>query len=166
MTKFGNKGFMMAEVVVVSVIVAVTLVTLYTGINRVTSAFNLRNRYYDLDCLNLSVAVNDTLIRNGEINTIINCTDSDIIDGYYPGIDELLNLYSNYTDVRVYFIKCNVDTNDNKTISIDRIGNVKNSTNDYFNYLANNLDDNNYYIVSEICKKGADDCYYYGLGVK
>jgi len=168
MSKIGNKGFMMAEVVVISVIVATTLVILYTGTNRVTNAFNLRNRYHDLDCLNLSIAVNDQLIRTGDINGIISATDSDIIDGYYRGINEIYELYQeDYNEVNVFFVKIIKDINDNKSIDTDRIENVKNSTTEYLKYLEKNIvEENNYYIVSEICKKDADDCYYYGLGVK
>ena len=160
MSKFGNKGFMMAEVVVVSVIVAVTLVTLYTSVNRLTTAFNLRNKYHDLDCLNLSMAVDDELIGNGKINTLMNGDDSfkEISDD----VNNIKSLYDDYDWIEVYFLKNGTTIDDNIK---EKIYNV--TAKEYFDYLKKNYDDKyNYYIVSELCKIGADDCYYYGLGVR
>lgn len=160
MSKIGNKGFTMAEVVVVSVIVAVTLVTLYTGTNRVTTAFNLRNRYHDLDCLNLAIAVNNKLIEDGTINRIIEGTPSENLSEYVEGIQNLYQDYNSGNGVNTYFIK------NNNGPDTSGIGNVKKTTEDYFNYLKKNYDEeNNYYIVSEICTT-KDNCFYYGLGVK
>lgn len=160
MSKFGNKGFMMAEVVVVSVIVAVTLVTLYTSVNRLTTAFNLRNKYHDLDCLNLSMAVDDELIGNGKINTLMNGDDSfkEISDD----VNNIKSLYDDYDWIEVYFLKNGTTIDDNIKEKI-----YNNTAKDYFTYLQKNYDNKyNYYIVSELCKIGADDCYYYGLGVR
>lgn len=64
MKKMGKKGFMMAEVVVVSVVVATVLVTLFVGLSRVSSAYELRNRYYDIDALYLSMEANDLLLSH------------------------------------------------------------------------------------------------------
>ena len=47
--KLNKKGFMLAEVVVSASVIAVILVTLYIGLNRMTSAYETRNRYYDID---------------------------------------------------------------------------------------------------------------------
>lgn len=46
-----NKGFMMAEVVVVSSIIIVTLVGLYTSYNKILSLYNQRINYYDINTL-------------------------------------------------------------------------------------------------------------------
>ena len=43
--KLNRKGFMLAEVVVSASVVAVVLVTMYIGINRMTAAYDKRNRY-------------------------------------------------------------------------------------------------------------------------
>lgn len=160
MSKFGNKGFMMAEVVVVSVIVATSLVVLYTSTNRLTTAFNLRNRYHDLDALNLAIAVNDKLIKDGTINTIIKDYSAININ---DNVSNIKNLYDSYNDgngVNTYFIK------NNNGIDISSLTGVRNTTKDYFDYLKKNISvDDNYYIVSEICIT-EDNCFYYGLGVK
>lgn len=160
MTKIGKRGFMMAEVVVVSVIVAVTLVTLYTGTKRVTTAFNLRNRYYDMDCLNLSIAANDTLIETGKISDLITSEESFRIIS--DDVNSLKSLYNDYDWIEIYFLKNGADIDDSIKQEIYNI-----TARDYFDYLQNNYDDDyTYYIVSELCKSGADDCYYYGLGVR
>ena len=42
---------MLAEVVVVSAVISTVLVTMYIAINRVSSAYETRNSYYDIDAL-------------------------------------------------------------------------------------------------------------------
>lgn len=157
MTKIGNKGFMMAEVVVVSVIVAVTLVTLYTSTSRVTTAFNLRNRYHDLDCLNLSIAINDELIKSGDINRLLK-QDSAVVS---DKIGDLKELYDGYERINAYYIKngyylyyININSSLNKT-AVSYLSNLSVNYNNQYNY----------YIVSEICTT-EDNCFYYGLGVR
>ena len=52
--KIGNKGFMLGEVVVVSSVVAAVLVTMFIAINRLSSAYETRNTYYDIDAAYLA----------------------------------------------------------------------------------------------------------------
>jgi len=54
-----NKGFMMAEVVVVASIVVVTLVGFYTSYNKIISLYNQRVDYYDVDTLYRLAKVRD-----------------------------------------------------------------------------------------------------------
>ncbi len=65
MTKLGRKGFMLAEVVVVSAVISTVLVTMYIAINRVSSAYETRNGYYDIDALFFAEEIND-LIKDKE----------------------------------------------------------------------------------------------------
>ena len=74
--KLNRKGFMMAEVVVVSVIICTVLVTLYTALARINNAYDTRNRYYDIDTLYFTEEVNDMLIYMGYINEYISTNDS------------------------------------------------------------------------------------------
>lgn len=83
MRKMGKKGFMMAEVVVVSVVVATVLVTLFVGLSRVSSAYELRNRYYDIDALYLSMEANDLLLSNNFMETFFNSNSQELIDNDY-----------------------------------------------------------------------------------
>ena len=69
--KLNRKGFMMAEVVVVSVIICTVLVTLYTALARINNAYDTRNRYYDIDTLYFTEEINYSLISSGLINKLI-----------------------------------------------------------------------------------------------
>ena len=81
--KLNRKGFMLAEVVVSASVVAVVLVTMYIGINRMTAAYDKRNRYYDLDAQQVAMEVNDALVRNMNFDSLF-----DIIGGDYILLSE------------------------------------------------------------------------------
>ncbi len=159
--KFGRKGFMMAEVVVVSVVIAVVLITLFTGLNRVSSAYEKRDRYYDIDALYLAMMANDILIKSGDINTIIKTGNSIKITN--DDVNLLLNTYNN-DDVNLYFSlyeKGKID-------KLKDLSTTKETTKEFIDYLKDKFDfndDYNYVIISEICKN-VDDCYYYALKVR
>lgn len=74
--KLNCKGFMLAEVVVVSVIICTVLVTLYTSLVRINNAYDTRNRYYDINTLYFTEEVNDILIYMGYINEYISTSES------------------------------------------------------------------------------------------
>ena len=164
--KFGRKGFMMAEVVVVSVVIAVVLITLFTGLNRVSSAYEKRDRYYDIDALYLAMMANDALIENGSINNLINDGTSTIIEAN-DDVNLLLNTYNN-DDVNLYFSlyeKGKIDELKDLSTTEET---TKKTTKEFIDYLKDKFDfndDYNYVIISEICKN-VDDCYYYALKVR
>ena len=138
--KLNRKGFMMAEVVVVSVIICTVLVTLYTALARINNAYDTRNRYYDIDTLYFTEEVNDMLIYMGYINEYISTN----------GIKMYFSLY---------------DAN-----SVGLLAGMNSNTTfkDYISYLKEHFDYNEkyeYMLITEICKTG-DDCYYYGLRVR
>ena len=163
--KFGRKGFMMAEVVVVSVVIAVVLITLFTGLNRVSSAYEKRDRYYDIDALYLAMMANDILIKSGDINTIIKTGNSIKITN--DDVNLLLNTYNN-DDVNLYFSlyeKGKIDELKDLSTTEET---TKETTKEFIDYLGTKFDfndDYNYVIISEICKN-VDDCYYYALKVR
>lgn len=159
--KFGRKGFMMAEVVVVSVVIAVVLITLFTGLNRVSSAYEKRDRYYDIDALYLAMMANDILIKSGDINTIIKTGNSIKITN--DDVNLLLNTYNN-DDVNLYFSLYEKGKMD----KLKDLSTTKETTKEFIDYLKDKFDfndDYNYVIISEICKND-DDCYYYALKVR
>lgn len=162
--KFGRKGFMMAEVVVVSVVIAVVLITLFTGLNRVSSAYEKRDRYYDIDALYLAMMANDILIKSGDINTIIKTGNSIKITN--NDVNLLLNTYNN-DDVNLYFSLYKPLAEEGKIDKLKELSNKK-TTKEFIDYLGTKFDfndDYNYVIISEICKND-DDCYYYALKVR
>lgn len=63
--KLNRKGFMMAEVVVVSAVIVTVLVTLFTGINKVSTAYEKRNKYYDITSSQFAIEANNILEEEG-----------------------------------------------------------------------------------------------------
>ena len=64
-----KKGFMMAEVIVVSAVIVVTLVGLYASYNKIFSLYNQRLNYYDVATLYELAYIRDNNIDN-ILNTI------------------------------------------------------------------------------------------------
>lgn len=170
--KLNKKGFMLAEVVVSASVIAVILVTLYIGLNRMTSAYETRNRYYDIDAQQVAMEINDALIRgnyldsvklsaNTSSNYIYNMSDEFADD--YQGFPDQLKSNFDYYDVQVFF----------SLYDDDKLGELKGvyktaSFGNYIDYLLDRIDFNesySYFIVVELQKKDVNDCYYYTLKV-
>lgn len=167
--KLNCKGFMLAEVVVVSVIICAVLVTLYTSLVRINNAYDTRNRYYDINTLYFTEEVNDMLIYNGYINEYISTNNSKEID--------LSNVFSNDSN---FYSAYNIDTAkggsirmlfslyDNSSVEALADMNINATFKEYISYLKDHFDydeEYEYILVTEMCKTG-DDCYYYGLRVR
>ena len=161
--KLNRKGFMLAEVVVYASVVAVVLVTMYIGINRMTAAYDKRNRYYDLDAQQVAMEVNDLLKRDSEQNNFTSLTDNyysleDIEVNYSKLKDVFISLGEN---INTYYVKNKDGFNTMKSLNINQ------SFKDYLDYFISktNFDENySYFIVVELKKN--DDYYYYTLKVK
>ena len=163
--KLNRKGFMLAEVVVSASVVAVVLVTMYIGINRMTAAYDKINRYYDLDAQQVAMEVNDTIRNNGSDVTFDNSgiLPSEQISSKYSETKELFDLYENNLKYNnnVYIVKNKDGFNTMKSLNINQ------SFKDYLDYFISktNFDENySYFIVVELKKN--DDYYYYTLKVK
>lgn len=142
---------MLAEVVVVSAVISTVLVTMYIAINRVSSAYETRNSYYDIDALFFAEEIND-LIKDKKLQTDSNSELS---------LGDLFNAYHSlgYKEANGYYI---TPSTLNNTIE------GKQTLKDFMSYLKTKLsNDNNYtyIIVSELCTPD-DDCRYYALKVK
>lgn len=141
---------MLAEVVVVSAVISTVLVTMYIAINRVSSAYETRNSYYDIDALFLAEEIND-LIKDKKLQTDSN---SKLLLGDLSTAYQSLGYKANG-----YYI---TPSTLNNTIE------GKQTLKDFMSYLKTKLsNDNNYkyIIVSELCTPD-DDCRYYALKVK
>lgn len=139
---------MLAEVVVVSAVISTVLVTMYIAINRVSSAYETRNSYYDIDALFFAEEIND-LIKDKEPQTDSNSK---------------LSLGDLYTAYQSLGYKANGYYITPSTLNNTIEGKQK----DFMSYLKTKLsNDNNYtyIIVSELCTHD-DDCRYYALKVK
>ncbi len=139
---------MLAEVVVVSVVVASVLVTMYVSLNRISSAYETRNRYYDIDAEYYAMEVNDN----------------------YDKINDIAGAYKSLgTNIKKTYISATAYKREYTESSLaDLKTSVSNQTfKDYISYLKDNLDfeaEYQYMIITELCKT-QDDCYYYTLKV-
>lgn len=132
-----NKGFMMTEVVVVSVIVLSVLVTMYVSYGILFTGFKEKINYYNPDSIYKLANVRDAMIKDGTLNTLIKEYTSTIkIDSYCKGLCNELkstnNIYiSNYGDLK-------------------KINNTNQTFKDYIAFLENNIENkNNYYLIIE-----------------
>lgn len=105
-----NKGFMMAEVVVVSAIVLTTLVGLYTSYNKIFSLYNQRVDYYDVATLYDLAYYRDNAL--GSIGTSLS-----------PVVND--------TNEKIYYI----DKYDIKKLNVENL-----TFKDYLEFLSNSLD--------------------------
>ena len=139
---------MLAEVVVVSAVISTVLVTMYIAINRVSSAYETRNSYYDIDALFFAEEIND------------------LIKDKAPPAKQELSLGDLYTAYQSLGYKANGYYITPSTLNNTIEG--KQTLKDFMSYLKTKLsNDNNYtyIIVSELCTTD-DDCRYYALKVK
>lgn len=152
MSKLNKKGFMLAEVVVVSVVVATVLVTLFIGLNKTTSAYERRNRFNDIDALYYAMEVDKYLEREN-----ITPRDGNKINS---NLDGIYNNFSYTATAQSFYVK-NLD---DFAETIEN-GSYNQTLNDYVTYLSGNIvGDYNHLIVAELCKS-TDDCYYYTFKV-
>lgn len=147
--KLNKKGFMMAEVIITSSVVAVILVTLYIGINRMNNAYDKRNRYYDLDAQQVAMEENDLEIAGGDYGA-----DQHEVEN----LESLVKNKLGYTDIKIRYVEYNTDNLSSLSRDISQ---------DYIDYLIDKLDfneDYSYLIVVQLQKN--DNYYYYTLKVK
>ena len=139
--KLNKKGFMMAEVIVVSSIVLITLTSLYISYNKIYSTYKKRINYYDVSI----IYDLDKISRN-------------------PAIDEPTNnpriiIKDSESNTTVYAIPLtgNKITDTNTNLS------QENTTfNEYLKYLKNSITVNNcnYILVMEKCDEANKGCKY------
>lgn len=144
-----NKGFMLAEVVIVSAVLITTLVSLYVGFAKVYKAYEERSSFFDTDSIYALKSIEDTLIDEGLFNNIINeintsnyvsylaenLTDDSYINSY---LKELLGNYN-----IEYFYITKYDNASLTTIIESDANNI--IFNDFLKHLQKNLTfDNNY----------------------
>jgi len=161
-----RKGFMMAEVVVVSAVVMLAITGLYTSYGKIYSIYNTRVNYYDTNTLYRLAYYRDYLIEN------TNSDETKLIN-YYIGLvtsnkiisisdSEKGNIVSSDKNENVYLI---YKPNDN--LKSDNFTNINLTFKDYINFLsASETFEVNYLMIMEACDKvNKDDCKYAYLEV-
>lgn len=171
--KLNKKGFMLAEVVVVSVVIATVLVTAFTALSRLSSAYETRNRYYDIDAAYMAIQANDIIVKDSNVNNFVKedklldlCKEEREIEDYLKQtFDKKTNTLINF-----YFSPYKKT----KLVSTSITTNSKQTFKDYLSYLSNNLNFDEkytYLIITERCNivdnvVDENDCYYYALKVR
>lgn len=178
-----NKGFMMAEVIVVSAIVLTLLSTLYISYNKLYGVYNKRINYYDSNTLYRLAYYRDILIENELINKLLIDTKDKKYNTtkiYGSAKNQMVktkevNLFnlpdSEYTKNKDYdeVVYLTYIGNNNKKIKLDNFKseNINVTFSDYISYLTNSVKLNsNYVLLMERCKKeDKNDCKYAYLEV-
>ena len=136
--KLNKKGFMMAEVIVVSSIVLITLTSLYMSYNKIYSTYKKRINYYDVSI----IYDLDQIRRNEVIATPTNNTKI---------------IKDSESNTTVYAIPLT----DNK-ITDTNLSQENTTFNEYLEYLKNSItvDNCNYILVMEKCDEANKECKY------
>ena len=153
-----NKGFMMAEVIVVSSIVLVFLTGLYLSYNKLFSIYNTRVNYYDSETLYGLVYYRDTLIKENLMNTAINTAktnENKILDLFSDNVITKTN-----SGDKVFLIY-----NEKQRINSNMINGINVTFTEYIDYLSTAITyESNYIMLMERCTT-IDDCTYAYLEV-
>lgn len=178
-----NKGFMMAEVVVVSAIVMVTIVGLYQSYNKLYSTYNTRIDYYDSTTLYRLGYYRDILIENDKLNNLIKNTTETVTEIYSSNGNNIFSLSKNeispYVNDTVFLIKTNKssdkfeiiikinESSEKFEINGAELDNINLTFKDYLKYLSTSTTfASSYIMVMERCtsnadnSKNKDDCKY------
>lgn len=147
-----NKGFMLAEVVIVSAIILTTLVVMYKGLNRVYSNYNRLSNYNNIDSTYASKTIFDYLV------------DSHLIENYIKNNNDCINITNNdnmlteiasqYNAKYVYLVK-KINQNSCQTMNNDYL-------NSYIEFLNKKISDQDSYNIMIITEIVEDNKHYFG----
>lgn len=166
-----KKGFMMAELVVVSAVVLVTLVGLYVSYNKIYSTYKTRIRYYDVVTLYRLGYYRDILKVNNVLNDVINDSNSGVVEVYNSKLSTgsvfTLPTVEQPSDVQdlVYMVNNNGGAINRNTFSGK---NLHATFLEYVDFLENSIDFTkfNYMMIMERCTPGDEEnCSYAYLEV-
>ena len=143
-----NKGFMMAEVVVVASIVLLFLAGLYVSYNKLFALYSTRINYYDSATLYNLAYYRDKLIRDKKMNTVLqNLNTGNYVDIFNNGSNSVLR---NDVNDRVYLVHNSMQRVDRSTLS--SVININPTYLDYVDYLSTSLKfKSNYIMLMESC---------------
>lgn len=145
-----NKGFMMAEVVVVSAVILVTLTSLYISYGKILSMYNQRIDYYDIKTLYELAHIRD------DISNELSSTGATPIK--IEADESFQSPYLTINNKQLYYLRHNEINN--------LIENINSQTFiDYLNYLKESTTfETEYILIMERCID-TDNCKYAYLEV-
>ncbi len=179
-----RKGFMMAEVIVVSAIVLIVLGTMFVSYNKLLGTYKSRVSYYDAVTIYRLGYYRDILIENEALGKFMEAAKNSP-DHYVSIYDSGNHNNSVFTlsenekaaqgsNDRVFLIynnQANLTTSSLGSNPLDQSGlNIHKTFNDYLRYLttSTNLKGTNYVLIMERCdntKNTDNDCKYAYLEV-
>lgn len=166
-----KKGFMMAELVVVSAIVLTTLVGLYASYNKIYSIYKTRIRYYDVTTLYRLGYYRDILKVNNKLDDVINDSNSGVVEVYNSqnGTGSVFSLPEserpNDVEDLVYMVNNNGAPINRNTFAGK---NIHETFLEYIDFLEKSVDftEFNYMLIMERCTPGDENsCNYAYLEV-
>ena len=163
MKKNNNKGFMMAELVIVSAVIVTTLTLLYATYSKMYIVYQERSNYYNIDASYAAKNIYTNLLKNNEFNnsnfgdinndnfsvTLVDNSNCKKINSDFCSL-----LKTTYNLNSAFLVKYNSST-------IENLSGTK-IQKDYFKYLSTSLDytENFSYIV--IVELKDNEYFYYG----
>lgn len=155
--KLNNKGFMLAELVIVAASVMVSLTAVYLTFSKIYTGFNRNNNYDSVDAMYASRGMYDIIINDGGINSCIQNFNNNLCDLKGIEVDgQGKKFIDEYGIINSYLISKN---------NISDVSNVIDSITspylkDYISYLNENIDVNdnsfNYVLVTELSDKATE----------
>lgn len=155
--KIDKKGFLLAEVVIVSTVILTIMTTLYSSYAKMNSVYKIRNNYYNIDTLYSTYNLKNYLLDEMYLNEILSETNTNILT-FVPQTDELFQALISSSNIEsAYCLKKDkldefINNNDQE---------VTNTMKDYLNYLKSqdNYQTSNDHLL--IVERLSDDNYYY-----
>jgi len=158
MKKINNKGFMLAEVVIVSAVMVTTLVGLYTGFSNTYKAYEVKMNYYDVDVIYALKNLENILIDNMLLNNYISNINA---SGYYKieqGSDSnslIYKFYETYDINSIYLVENISDKIWNDTATDDSLAdNVDEEFQDYLELYNDSYNADYKYVLIAVTNDG------------
>ena len=151
-----NKGFMMAEVIVVSAIILVFMTGLYLSYGRIFGIYNTRINYYDSGTLYATAYYRDILIKEDKMN--------DTLNNVYQNTNKYIDIFgNNIIDKRNTGDKLFMVYHPNDNLNKITTG-LSKTFKEYLDYLKTSTTfESNYAMIMERCY--SDNCTYAYLEV-
>lgn len=157
MKKLNNFGFMLVEVIIVTVVVVSIMTSLYVVFNRVYKMYEIKNKYSNIDGIYALGLVRDELVDNLTINDLLKEAGENtyvtIDENKCVGNVEFCNaIFSNYKINKVILVNLYSHIIENNS-NVDKFSDISNTFSDYISYL-NNTEFSDY---EQIYKEYEDD---------
>lgn len=165
MINLNKKGFMMAEVIVVSAVIMTTLVALYTSYNKIFLIYEKRVKYYDVTTLYELAFIRDNDMYISSVDGIVKQDTNKLVmieDKYIKDIEGISNINDKIYNRNIFYVDKDEINNIDKS-------SINKTYQEYIEYLDGSIDWNKQYdgcefeyvLIMERCKiDNNDDCTY------